>query len=333
MPVALSLVASSLSGMSSIEAVFAAHRARIHAIDEHADVPDVALDDVARVIEVEDDQGAGVAVIRRIEVDPATQMAMWSAPRPWAIGLRLHGDRIGDLASRLLERVDDYLIDNAPRGNPNHAALVRIAARDVDLVRPLLRHGYAAGTVTALRTVSPDSDAPFEPGAAIRQARQEDRETLIALATALQKFDASFGTLGEPNELRPLIETLVDSMLEPDSTLLLVAETGEGIVGYASIADPESSDWITSSTTLAPAAYLGQAYISPAARGSGAGTALTRRLHAEAAERGWNGILLDYAAPNPLSGPFWSRHGYRPLHVTWQRRPAHPSLGRGGRVR
>ena len=333
MPVALSVVVSSLSSMSSIDAVLAAHRARIHAIDKHADVPDLASEEVARVIEAEDEQGAGVAVIRRVEVDPAAQLAMWSAPKPWAISLRLHGERVGDLAARLLDGVDEYLVDNAPHGDTDHAALVRIAARDVELVRPLLRHGYAAGTVTALRSVSSSLDAPAEPGVAVRQARLEEREPLIALATALQKFDASFGTLGEPNELRPLIETLVDSMLEPDSTLLLVAETGEGIVGYASISDPESSDWITSSTTLAPAAYLGQAYVSPAARGSGAGTALTRRLHSEAAERGWKGILLDYSAPNPLSGPFWSRHGYRPLHVTWQRRPAHPSLGRGDRVR
>lgn len=33
-------------------------------------------------------------------------------------------------------------------------------------------------------------------------------------------------------------------------------------------------------------------------------------------------ILLHYEQLNPLSMPFWSRHGYRPLWTTWQASPA-----------
>jgi len=32
--------------------------------------------------------------------------------------------------------------------------------------------------------------------------------------------------------------------------------------------------------------------------------------------------VLSYAVPNPRSGPFWARMGYRPLVTEWQRRPA-----------
>jgi hypothetical protein len=32
--------------------------------------------------------------------------------------------------------------------------------------------------------------------------------------------------------------------------------------------------------------------------------------------------LLHYAQLNPLSAPFWSQQGYRPLWSTWEARPA-----------
>jgi hypothetical protein len=32
--------------------------------------------------------------------------------------------------------------------------------------------------------------------------------------------------------------------------------------------------------------------------------------------------VLNYAAMNPLSGPFWHRMGYRPVWTTWEVRPA-----------
>ncbi|QYC38764.1 hypothetical protein Nocox_05685 [Nonomuraea coxensis DSM 45129] len=30
-------------------------------------------------------------------------------------------------------------------------------------------------------------------------------------------------------------------------------------------------------------------------------------------------MLLHHALPNPLSTPFWSRRGYRPLYTQWVR--------------
>jgi hypothetical protein len=32
--------------------------------------------------------------------------------------------------------------------------------------------------------------------------------------------------------------------------------------------------------------------------------------------------LLHYEQVNPLSGPFWSHRGYRPLWTSWEARPA-----------
>jgi hypothetical protein len=33
-------------------------------------------------------------------------------------------------------------------------------------------------------------------------------------------------------------------------------------------------------------------------------------------------VLLHYEQANPLSGPFWSHRGYRPLWTSWEARPA-----------
>jgi GNAT superfamily N-acetyltransferase len=63
-------------------------------------------------------------------------------------------------------------------------------------------------------------------------------------------------------------------------------------------------------------------YVLPSQRGTGVGTALTAELHQEAQAAGIAVTLLHYAQVNPLSAPFWSQHGYRPLWTVWETRPA-----------
>jgi GNAT superfamily N-acetyltransferase len=69
-------------------------------------------------------------------------------------------------------------------------------------------------------------------------------------------------------------------------------------------------------------AYLPTIFVRPGERGGGIGTALVRHLHAVLDTRGVQTTLLHYAQANPLSGPFWSRMGYRPLWTGWEVRPA-----------
>jgi len=57
-------------------------------------------------------------------------------------------------------------------------------------------------------------------------------------------------------------------------------------------------------------------------RASGIGAALTARLHREIADAGVAVTLLHYEQTNPLSAPFWSQQGYRPLWTSWETRPA-----------
>jgi hypothetical protein len=46
------------------------------------------------------------------------------------------------------------------------------------------------------------------------------------------------------------------------------------------------------------------------------------QVHPVLDARGVDTALLHYAQLNPLSAPFWSRMGYRPLWTGWEVRPA-----------
>ncbi len=52
------------------------------------------------------------------------------------------------------------------------------------------------------------------------------------------------------------------------------------------------------------------------------GAALVGHAHNVLDTRGVQTTLLHYAQVNPLSAPFWSRMGYRPLWTGWEARPA-----------
>ena len=49
---------------------------------------------------------------------------------------------------------------------------------------------------------------------------------------------------------------------------------------------------------------------------------MVARLHHEIAAAGVAITLLHYAQINPLSAPFWSQQGYRPLWTAYEARPA-----------
>ena len=56
-------------------------------------------------------------------------------------------------------------------------------------------------------------------------------------------------------------------------------------------------------------------------RSGGIGAALATHVHGHLDAAGVQRTLLHYAAMNPLSAPFWSRCGYRPLWTTWEAIP------------
>ena len=101
-----------------------------------------------------------------------------------------------------------------------------------------------------------------------------------------------------------------------------LAERGDTVIGMVAAQRPESAGWIAPMVSRAPAAYLMFGYVRPTERASGIGAALVARLHRDIADAGVAVTLLHYEQTNPLSVPFWSQQGYRPLWTSWETRPA-----------
>ncbi len=85
---------------------------------------------------------------------------------------------------------------------------------------------------------------------------------------------------------------------------------------------PDRAGWIAAATGQGPVAYLATMSVLPGERGAGVGTALVAELHGELDAAGVAVTLLHHGQLNPLSVPFWSRMGYRPLWTSWEIRPA-----------
>jgi hypothetical protein len=49
---------------------------------------------------------------------------------------------------------------------------------------------------------------------------------------------------------------------------------------------------------------------------------MAAQLHREVESAGVAVTLLHYGQVNPLSAPFWSQQGYRPLWTVWEAMPA-----------
>lgn len=95
-----------------------------------------------------------------------------------------------------------------------------------------------------------------------------------------------------------------------------------GPAGMIVVQQPKETRWITGLTGSGPAVYLPTAFVAEPQRGTGVGGALVRYVHEYLDAAGVQVILLHYALVNPVSGPFWSRMGYRPLWTIWETRPA-----------
>lgn len=118
----------------------------------------------------------------------------------------------------------------------------------------------------------------------------------------------------------PRPETRAALAVQPARAWL--AERDGEPVGLVHVQPPEESRWITGMTRAGVTAYLQTMFVRPGDRGGGVGEALVRHVHAVLDARGVDTTLLHYAQLNPLSAPFWSRMGYRPLWTGWEVRPA-----------
>ena len=188
----------------------------------------------------------------------------------------------------------------------------------------LLRHGMQALTVIAVRpAATPDDNhqpGNHQPGGlVIREAGPPDLDAVTQLELGVIRYDAQFGAAF----IRPAAEALVRAETQAALTArpawAWLAERA-GLVGLIHVHPPEHSGWIAGGPGVT--AYLQTMFVRPGERGGGVGAALARHAHHMLDARGVQTTLLHYAQMNPLSAPFWSRMGYRPLWTGWEVRPA-----------
>lgn len=265
---------------------------------------------------------------RHHQVEPEAPELAWGAATQFWLTAQVAGDPaapgVGAALDELLVCWRAHLAAESATAGQDTEAVVRWPSRDIGGVRALLRHGLQPLTVIAARSAGramPDA-APGPGGLRVRPAGPGDVAAVTALTLEVIRFDQHFGSVllhphAERVERRAAGQIL--SLPEPWTWL---AERDGRPVGLLVAQPPDRAGWIASATRQAPVAYLATLSVLPDERGSGVGTALVAGLHRVLDAAGVAITLLHHGQLNPLSAPFWSQMGYRPLWTSWEIRPA-----------
>jgi predicted N-acetyltransferase YhbS len=192
------------------------------------------------------------------------------------------------------------------------------------MTRLFLGHGLIPAVVVAVRAAGrPMAPAPLPAGVTIRPLAERDVDGAAALQLAVVEWDAQFGGvhLRPSTPARSRDEVLAQLGHEPVTAW--VAERAGRVAGYVSIEWPDHASWVAGMVAgdRGRTAYLGCMSVGTGLRSGGIGAALAAHVHGHLDTAGVQRTLLHYAAMNPLSAPFWSRCGYRPLWTTWEAVP------------
>jgi GNAT superfamily N-acetyltransferase len=277
----------------------------------------------------------GTAAVGRCEHwagAPGSLDLSWGAARRFQLSAAVAGPDVAGGLDKLLSLWRDHLLESPGTGDEDTAAVVNWPSRDVDGVAVLLRHGLDPLEVLAARTAprrpgrlpgSPDARALRADGQPrIRRAGTADIDTVARLGLEIIRFDSRFGTVNERAGTLDALRREAAGLVAGPAPWTWLAERDGEAVGMLAAQRPEAAGWIAPMAGRAPVAYLMLMFVQPGERGAGVGAALADRFHRTADAAGVAVTLLHYEQLNPLSAPFWSRQGYRPLWTTWQATPA-----------
>jgi GNAT superfamily N-acetyltransferase len=249
----------------------------------------------------------------------------WGAARRFQLAPQIAGPDVAGALDGLLSQWRDHLAAVPGAGDEDSAALVTWPSRDIHGIRTLLRRGLAPMDVIAARlTGRHPADLPDAPPRdwRIRRAGLADIDAVARLGVEVIRFDAHFGGVTERPGTAAAMRREAAGLLAGPEPWTWLAERDGIAVGMLAAQRPEAADWIAPMVGLAPAAYLMLMFVLPGERASGVGAALTAQLHRDVEAAGVAVALLHYEQSNPLSVPFWSQQGYRPLWTSWAARPA-----------
>jgi GNAT superfamily N-acetyltransferase len=250
----------------------------------------------------------------------------WGAARRFQLSVRAGGPDLAASLDGLLGLWRAHLGSVPGADDPDSAAVIMWPSRDVDGVRVLRRHGLAPHVIVAARAGGRAEPAKAvavrRAGITVRRAYAGDLDVVARLGLEVIRYDALFGSVIErPSTSAALRRDVAKLLADPEPWIWLAERDGMAI-GVLIAEPPPATGWIASLVRPAPVAYNDLTFVSAAERGTGVSDALVASFHAAAATAGVPVTLLHYEQTNPLSVPFWSRHGYRPLWTSWEVRPA-----------
>jgi GNAT superfamily N-acetyltransferase len=277
------------------------------------------------VVNGENGRPAGLAVCHHHYVPAGALEQVWGAATRFTLTPRLRGPDTLAALDGLLTQWHDHLAGLPQARGQDTAAVINWPSRDITGVRALLKHGMQAIAVIAVRPAGrpiPAAVAEAPADLVIREARPDDLDAMTELEMGVIQFDAHLGAAIERPGAQALVRAETRKALAASSPWAWLAERRGRPVGLVHVQPPQDSAWIANMTRPAATAYLQTMFVANHERGGGVGAALVRHVHAELDARGIAITLLHYAQLNPLSAPFWSRMGYRPLWTSWEAQPA-----------
>ncbi|MDT0167814.1 ribosomal protein S18-alanine N-acetyltransferase [Pseudarthrobacter sp. BRE9] len=99
------------------------------------------------------------------------------------------------------------------------------------------------------------------------------------------------------------VQMFLDELSQPETRRYLVAETSDGIVGYAGL------------MCIEPIADIQTIAVVPDCEGRGIGSTLLTQLIGEARHRGAADVLLEVRADNPRAQQLYVRFGFEQIHI------------------
>jgi GNAT superfamily N-acetyltransferase len=284
--------------------------------------PLVAHDDTGRLV--------GIGAILRDRPQPEELRFTYTAADQHLLFAHVSGGSPAGALDQLLGQWRDRLVGMAEVG-PDSAAVVMWPSRDTIVQSALVRHGLAPLTGLGVRPagagiVAGADEVPANFGdVRVRAATSDDEEAVFRLRLEEVRYATQFGLTTFREHTIDLLRSEVVADIGAEDTWTWVAERAGEIVGAVEIAPPGKSGWVASMVGSEPAAYVTSLAVVPGKRGAGVGGALAGVSHQQLDDAGVAATLGFYSLANPLSVPFWSRLGYRPLWTFWETRPA-PAL-------
>ena len=279
---------------------------------------------------------AAAATCAHAEAAPGSLDTAWGTARRFELASQITGPDIGGTLDRLLGQWRDHLAGLPGTDSQDTAAVVTWPSRDIDGVKALVRRGFAPLAVVAARRTGRHPGGPAGPpapgegagdrpgltGVRIRRAGPADIDAVVRLGMEVIRYDAHFGNGGERPDTVDALRHEAGEMLARPEPWMWLAERDGSAIGLLAAQRPDLAGWIAPLVRESPVAYLMLMFVAPGERAGGVGAELVARLHADIHAAGVPVTLLHYEQVNPLSAPFWSQQGYRPLWITWEARPA-----------